>query len=206
MKHLLAILTILLLPLVSQAQHDTLRLRTTPLLGSAMLSSATLVSLRPELHGYEQALHRDLGLASLQRMPFDNVLQFVPLAAPMALNIIGLESEHSLGQIALLSATASLIGLAAVESAKLFFHVERPDGSAYTSFPSGHTFMAFAGADILRREYGRRYPWLPYVGYGVAALVGAMRVYNSRHWPSDVLAGAGVALLSVSFTYWLYNK
>lgn len=206
MKHLLAIMTILLLPLVPQAQHDTLRLRTTPLIGSAMLSSATLVSLRPELHRYEVSLHNDLGLAQVPRQPFDDVLQFVPIAAPLVLNLAGLESEHDFGQIALMSATASLIGLAAVESAKLFYHAERPDGSAYTSFPSGHTFMAFTGADILRREYGRRYPWLPYVGYGVAAVVGAMRVYNSRHWPSDVLAGAGVALLSVSFTYWLYNK
>lgn len=206
MKHLLAIMTILLLPLVPQAQHDTLRLRTTPLIGSAMLSSATLVSLRPELHRYEVSLHNDLGLAQVPRQPFDDVLQFVPIAAPLVLNLAGLESEHNFGQIALLSATAAFIGVAAVESVKFLYHVERPDGSACNSFPSGHTFMAFTGADILRREYGRRYPWLPYVGYGVAAVVGAMRVYNSRHWPSDVLAGAGVALLSVSFTYWLYNK
>ena len=40
----------------------------------------------------------------------------------------------------------------------------------------------------------------------LAALVGVMRVYNSRHWPSDVLGGVGAALLTVSFTYWLYGK
>lgn len=196
----------LLLPLGIFAQRDTLRIRTEPLVGSLLVSGGTLVSIYPELHRYEIDMHDALGLAEMRRQPFDNVLQFVPLAAPIAMSVAGLEGEHSTGQIAQLSATASLIGLAIVESAKYFYHVERPEGNAYTSFPSGHTFIAFTGADILRREYGRRYPWMPYVGYGVAALVGAMRVYNSRHWPSDVLAGAGVALLSVSFTYWLYGK
>lgn len=205
MKHLLAIM-MLLLPLTLHAQRDTLRPRVEPLLGAALFSGGALVSLRPELHRYEVSLHNDLGLAQVPRQPFDDVLQFMPIAAPLVLNLAGWESEHNFGQIALMSATAAFIGMAAVESVKFLYHVERPDGSACSSFPSGHTFMAFTGADILRREYGRRYPWLPYVGYGVAAVVGAMRVYNSRHWPSDVLAGAGVALLSVSFTYWLYDK
>jgi membrane-associated phospholipid phosphatase len=66
--------------------------------------------------------------------------------------------------------------------------------------------MAFTGADIIRREFGAQYPWIAVAGYGVAALVGVMRVYNSRHWPSDVLGCVGAALLTVSFTYWLYGK
>ena len=142
----------------------------------------------------------------MPQQPFDNVLQFVPIATPIALKLAGLESRHSIGEIALLSATASLISFAAVESAKRLYQVERPDGRSFTSFPSGHTIMAFTGADIIRREFGAQYPWLAVVGYGVAALVGVMRVYNSRHWPSDVLGGAGAALLTVSFTYWLYGK
>ncbi len=205
MKNLLVIF-MLLLPLAPQAQCDTLHLRTEPLAGAVLFSGATLVSIRPELHQYEISLYDHLGLAEVQRQPFDNVLQFVPIATPMVLKLAGLKSQHTTGEIALLSATASLVGLAAVESAKLFYHVERPDGRSYTSFPSGHTFIAFVGADIIRREFALHYPWLPYAGYGLAALVAALRVYNSRHWPSDVLAGAGAALLSVSFTYWLYGK
>lgn len=205
MKQLVLIL-VLLCPSVLQAQQKTLRPRTEPLVGTTLFSGATLISIRPELHQYETRLYDAIGLSQVPKLPFDNVLQFVPIATPIVLSLAGLEGEHSTGEIALLSATASLIGLAAVESAKLFYQVARPDGSAMTSFPSGHTFFAFTGADILRREYGRRYPWLPYVGYGVAAVVGAMRVYNSRHWPSDVLGGVGVALLSVSFTYWLFSK
>ena len=205
MKRLLLIL-MLLMPLVSQAQRDTLHLRTEPLVGSVLFSGATLVSLQPELHQYEISLYDHLGLAGVPQQPFDNVLQFVPIATPIALKLAGLESRHSIGEIALLSATASLISFAVVESAKRLYQVERPDGRSFTSFPSGHTIMAFTGADIIRREFGAQYPWLAVVGYGVAALVGVMRVYNSRHWPSDVLGGAGAALLTVSFTYWLYGK
>ena len=40
-------------------------------------------------------------------------------------------------------------------------------------------------------------------GYTVATGVGIMRMYNNRHWASDVLAGAGVGILSASLMYWL---
>ena len=40
-------------------------------------------------------------------------------------------------------------------------------------------------------------------GYAIATGVGVMRVYNNRHWVSDVLAGAGLGILSTSLMYWL---
>jgi membrane-associated phospholipid phosphatase len=52
------------------------------------------------------------------------------------------------------------------------------------SFPSGHTFSAFAAAEAYGAEYGREWT------YPVAALIGFSRVYNQDHWPSDVVAGA----------------
>ena len=70
------------------------------------------------------------------------------------------------------------------------------------SFPSGHTFTAFTGAEILRREYGEEYPWIAVAGYAVAVTVAAMRVYNNRHWLGDVCAGAGLGILSVTLAYW----
>ena len=84
--------------------------------------------------------------------------------------------------------------------------VLRPDGSACNSFPSGHTFVAFTGAEIIRREYGKEYPWIAVAGYTVAVLVGAMRIYNNRHWAGDVLAGAGLGMLSVTLTYWIFDN
>ena len=66
----------------------------------------------------------------------------------------------------------------------------------YRSFPSGHAVAAFAAAAAVTSEISRWAPdtrWI--VGpvmYGGAALVGASRMYNNRHWASDVLVGAGI--------------
>ena len=78
--------------------------------------------------------------------------------------------------------------------------------SATNSFPSGHTFMAFTGAEILRREYGSQYPWLAVACYATAMLVGFMRIYNNRHWVGDVLAGAGLGMIGVSIVYFTFDK
>jgi len=53
-----------------------------------------------------------------------------------------------------------------------------------SSFPSGHAAAAFCAAVILRHETGTR-AW-----YGLAAVVGATRVYTRMHHASDVIAGA----------------
>ena len=209
MRRIVYILMLVLLPWMLPAQNDTLSRTfhpyTEPLIGASLFSTGALVTLRPEFHNIEKSIYDKTHLAETRRVTFDNYLQFAPVAAPLVMSIAGLEGEHNTGQIALITATSYLLGLAAVETCKAFYQTERPDRSAINSFPSGHTFNAFMGAEILRREYGRRYPWVTYVGYGVAAVVGAMRIYNSRHWPSDVLGGAGMALLSVSVSYALWN-
>jgi membrane-associated phospholipid phosphatase len=45
------------------------------------------------------------------------------------------------------------ISTAIVVPTKKLTHQERPDGSNNQSFPSGHTALAFASAEFLRREY-----------------------------------------------------
>jgi membrane-associated phospholipid phosphatase len=62
--------------------------------------------------------------------------------------------------------------------------------------------VAFTGAELLRREYGEEYPWVAVAGYAVAIAVGAMRICNNRHWLGDVLAGAGLGIMSVTLVYW----
>lgn len=69
-------------------------------------------------------------------------------------------------------------------------------GDVYRSFPSGHTVSAFAAAAAVTAETSRNAPntkWI--VGpvlYTGAALVGISRMYNNRHWASDVIVGAGI--------------
>jgi len=69
-------------------------------------------------------------------------------------------------------------------------------GDNYRSFPSGHTTSAFAAAAAVSSETSRFWPGTRWVIgpilYTGAALTGVSRMYNNRHWMSDVLAGAGV--------------
>jgi membrane-associated phospholipid phosphatase len=64
--------------------------------------------------------------------------------------------------------------------------------SGHTSFPSGHTTVAFSLAAGIDEETTAR--WVPYVVYPVAGLVGWSRLRDNRHWASDVLAGALVGV------------
>lgn len=71
---------------------------------------------------------------------------------------------------------------------KSISHVERPDGSSNNSFPSGHTATAFMGAEFLYQEYKDKSIWYGIAGYAVATGTGLFRIYNNRHWLTDVAA------------------
>jgi len=71
--------------------------------------------------------------------------------------------------------------------------------SDYRSFPSGHSTAAFAFAAIVTAETSHWWPggrWI--VGpasYGMAALSGVSRIYNYKHWASDVVTGSAIGTL-----------
>ena len=46
--------------------------------------------------------------------------------------------------------------------------------------------------------------WYGISGYAVAAGTGFFRIYNGRHWLSDVAMGAGIGILSTKAAYWMY--
>lgn len=82
----------------------------------------------------------------------------------------------------------------------------RPNGSGFNSFPSGHTANVFASAEFLNQEYKDIHPWIGYAGYTVATATGILRMYNNKHWLSDVVAGAGFGILSTKVSYLIYPK
>lgn len=84
-------------------------------------------------------------------------------------------------------------------------HQLRPDISNYHSFPSGHTAQAFAAATFLSEEYKYKFKLMPYLSYGIAGSVGALRMFNNKHFISDVLVGAGIGYLSMKASYWTHQ-
>jgi len=71
-----------------------------------------------------------------------------------------------------------------------FFQYHPAAGQTIGSFPSGHTAGAFAAASVFAGMYREQHPWVAWMAYGTAALVGVSRVALGRHFPSDVVVGA----------------
>lgn len=69
------------------------------------------------------------------------------------------------------------------------------------SFPSGHTYSAFAGASVIFAYHKKS---------GVAALILAVLIAFSRlyfyvHFPTDVLAGVFLGIAFAALSVWLVN-
>ena len=136
----------------------------------------------------------------------DDYLKFAPLVSVYALNLAGIKGRHKLVDRSVIYAMSGILSSAIVFKLKQATHQLRPDGTAYNSFPSGHTSFAFAGAEFMNQEFGWRSPWYSVAGYAMATGTALLRVMNNRHWVGDVIAGAGIGILSTKFSYWLYSK
>ena len=136
----------------------------------------------------------------------DDFLQYTPALAVYGLDLMGLKGKHNWKEQTAHLLMAQIAMNIVVRPTKIISHRLRPDGSAYNSFPSGHTSMAFVNAEFLWQEYKHRNKWLAASGYVVAAATGYMRMQENRHWFSDVVAGAGIAMLSTKLTYWAYPR
>jgi len=136
----------------------------------------------------------------------DNYLQFAPGATVFALNAFGVKGEHNFRDEAMLYLLSNAIMAALINPLKSMTRAQRPDGADAKTFPSGHTATAFVGAEFLRKEYGHESPWYSISGYAIATTVGAMRIYNNKHWMRDVVAGAGIGIASTKLAYLIYPK
>lgn len=170
---------------------------------SALILTGTAISYTTLHSGIDGSINNWLQQDGHQRTEFEDYMQYAPTASVFLLKACNLQSRHNWRDLVCLEAGASIFAFAINTGLKHSLRVERPYDGVYNSFPSGHTVTAFVGAEILRREYGEEYPGIAIAGYTVATGVGLMRMYNNRHWASDVLAGAGIGILSASLMYWL---
>lgn len=141
-----------------------------------------------------------------QPLTIDNYLQWVPAVAVYGLNLAGVHGQHNLLDRTMIYLLAQVIMNVTVSSLKEITHEQRPNGSDFLSFPSGHTAEAFLSAEFLRQEYKNVSVWYGVGGYAVASSVAFLRMYNNKHWLNDVIAGAGFGIISTRLAYVLYPK
>ena len=82
--------------------------------------------------------------------------------------------------------------------------IEKLGSGGSPSFPSGHTADAFAFAMALSLMWRRWQIWIPVFVW--AALVGYSRMCLGVHFPSDVMAGSLIGVISALSTYWFWNR
>lgn len=133
----------------------------------------------------------------------DNFTQYLPAGVMLGMKAFGVPSRSSWGEMLTADAFSAIIMAGLVNSIKYTAKLRRPDGSSNNSFPSGHTATAFMTATMLNKEYGDLSPWVGMGAYATATATGLMRMANNRHWMSDILAGAGIGIMSTEFAYWL---
>ena len=166
------------------------------------ITSLKANSLRQVNDKVKEELYTERG--NKNGLHIDNYLLYAPAAAVYALNAAGIKGKNNFRDRTIIYAMAEMMQSAIVFPVKSLVAENRPDGSNRLSFPSGHTACAFVSAEFLRQEYKDLSPWYGIAGYAAAAGTGFLRMYNNKHWLSDVVAGAGIGIMSTRLSYWIY--
>ena len=170
---------------------------------AVFISYGALAKVSEPLQRFDENIDREVSKHFSKRMRFDDYLEVASILAPYGPDLFGIKSKHNFRDKTFVFITSNLIMGSAVYTLKKTTNIERPDGWNYYSFPSGHTATAFVAAHILFKEYKDMTPWIGITGYAVATTMGTMRILNRKHWLSDVVAGAGIGILSVEIGYML---
>lgn len=171
---------------------------------SVLISYGVLSLMSDDLKSLNQSTRYETREHIIAGATIDNYMQYAPAAAVYGLNLAGVKGKHNFKDRTIIYATSQLVSAALVLPTKHLVKEERPDGSNRFSFPSGHTATAFSSAHFMFREYKDTNLWLSLSGYPVAAATGIYRIFNDKHWVGDVVAGAGIGILSTEMAYWLF--
>ena len=134
----------------------------------------------------------------------EDIVQYVPAAGYYILNLSGVQPKHKYLDATVILAVSYGVTAAVTKLVKEVADVRRPNGLDNKSFSSGHSAVAFMGAEFLRMEYKDSSPWIGIAGYAVATGTALARIKHNEHWLTDVVAGAGIGILGTKVSYWVY--
>ena len=167
-------------------------------------------ALKPAVRGI-QNLDNDIMAQVKKNYPdfhtnADDYLMWAPSASLYLMDAFKVKTKHSFKEHLLIDAGSIIItGGIGYVMRNVTVNIKEYNTQG-TKFPSGHTANAFRGAEIIYQELKENHKLLSYSGYLVAATEGALRIYNKNHLLTEVLAGAGMGILSTKLTYWVFDK
>lgn len=207
-KRLLLVVTGLCLCAAVHAQFARDTLAAPPFRATQLIAPVTLGAAGAAVHFFgHQAVElpvrtfvQDIPGAGPADFDVTSYVRWAPLALHLGLGLVGAEARRPFLDRTIQDAISYGFALGSGYLLKKAFHGERPGGGEFDSFPSGHAIIAFTGAELLRMDYGWGWGSAAYV---LASAIGAQRLWCDRHWLGDVLAGAGLGILSAHVGEWL---
>ena len=174
---------------------------------AALLAYGWLKPVIPGIERLDDRIHDDIHRKHPDfKTSLDSYLQWAPSLSIYAMDLAGVKTRHGFRDHLLIDAgsivVAGGLGYAMRRIGRSFDVYNKGD----SEFPSGHTTNAFRGAEIVRQELRHSHPVWSYSGYVLASAVGVLRLYNGQHYLTDVIAGAGLGILSTKLTYWMYGR
>ena len=162
--------------------YEDCRIKPTEFIAPAVLITLGSIGVKNKGFGkMNDKVHEAMGYSfhGRKKTYADDYIQYLPIASVYGLSLLGAKAKHDYIDRTMVLAVSAATMATAVNVIK---------------------YTAFMGAEIVREEYGWGYGA---AAYGVASLIGVARLYNERHWLTDVFAGAGIGILSARVGYWL---
>lgn len=132
-----------------------------------------------------------------------DIIQYLPMAFPWVMKAAGAPTRSGWGRMAVSQGISAGLMIGIVKGLKDNVNSVRPDGSDHHSFPSGHSAWAFMGATMVAKELGDLSPWYTIGAYTLATGIAVERVVDHHHYPTDVVAGAGIGVLTTELGYFI---
>ena len=169
----------------------------------SLIGYGTLSLYNDRLTKLDTSIRNNINSDNEKTFPLDEGTQSLAFISVYGLNLFGVKGKNNFKDRSIVLATAYLLMGSSVTVLKNTTKRQRPNQTGFTSFPSGHTATAFMGAEFLYQEYKDVSPWYGVSGYFIAAGTVYLRMYNNKHWFSDVVAAAGIGILSTKIAYWV---